>query len=265
MTKRVALSNRAGGAGKTTTTLHTAGALADDGKDVLAIDLDPQGVLTEQAGMRDIYDKNIKSIHEVLVNFESRDDINEIIRGHEEFDIIPSNIKMHRTETELPNVSRNEEVLKLALDQYLNHDYDYIVVDCPPQAEKLNNNALLAAGNIIVPSQPRHRFISGIEGMADAVRRLSEVYNRNLNQLCFVVNEVQRPLDNEQQEIFNWFENFDLEKVYIDKRVALSRAANKSHASIFSHDERCDAEGGYKQIANIIKRSAMTAESEVKA
>ena len=140
MGKIVAIANQKGGVGKTTTAINLSAALAEEGKKILVVDIDPQGNCTSGFGI----DKNSQenTIYELLLDDCT---INECIvrKVMEGIDLIPSNVNLAASEIELIGIPRKEFILRDALD-YIKDDYDYIVMDCPPSLNVLTVNAMVA-------------------------------------------------------------------------------------------------------------------------
>ena len=158
MGKIIAIANQKGGVGKTTTSINLSAALAEEGKKILVVDIDPQGNCTSGFGI----DKNRQefTVYELLLDdcvYELLLDdctINEcmqreIMKG---IDLIPANVNLAASEIELIGIPRKEFILRDALD-YVKDDYDYIIMDCPPSLNVLTVNAMVAADSVIVPIQ----------------------------------------------------------------------------------------------------------------
>jgi len=126
---RIAVSNQKGGVGKTAVTINVAGALNAAGHDVLVVDLDPQGHATEGLGFYDEYESDEPHLGTVLANIDRMDEINDIVREHEEMDVLPANLGMFTLETDLTGSMRSRERLSMALDE-LSTAYDYTIIDC---------------------------------------------------------------------------------------------------------------------------------------
>ncbi len=252
MTKRIAITNQKGGVGKTTLTISIAGALSKQDKKVLVIDLDPQGHATEGLGLQDKYEKEPPSLYDVLVNLDSETTINNLIVNHEEFGVVPSNIDMFNAEPELTTSMRNRERLSMALDS-LEENYDYVLIDCPPSLGNLTDNALLASGKVLIPAQAEGTSIRALEILFDQIDTLEETYGKDIEELALIANRVEE--DNEAKEMMKWFHNtfggrFPIYEVR--KRVALKRAWNNG-VSIFNHNEDCDMEEVFVEIANYLE------------
>ncbi|MFP4647431.1 MAG: ParA family protein [Candidatus Acetothermia bacterium] len=252
MTKRIAVTNQKGGVGKTTLTINIAGALSKQDKEVLVVDLDPQGHATEGLGLQDQYEREPPSLYDILTNLDSNATINDLIVSHDEFDVVPSNIDMFNAEPELTTSMRGRERLAVALDA-LEINYDYIMVDCPPSLGNLTDNALLACQNVLIPAQAEGTSIRALEILFDQIQTLEETYEEEINELALVANRVEE--DNEAKEMMEWFKDtfegrFPIYEVR--KRVALKRAWNNG-VSIFNHGEDCDMEEVFTEIATYLE------------
>ena len=140
MSKIIAIANQKGGVGKTTTAISLAGSLAKFNKQILLIDMDPQGNCGRGMGL----DSSIlkKTIFDVLVQ-DNKSDINKIIKHTttNNVDIIPSNLKLATIESKIQGISRPFYLLRNAIEK-ITKPYDYIIIDCPPSLGLLNLNAL---------------------------------------------------------------------------------------------------------------------------
>lgn len=252
MTYKIAVTNQKGGVGKTTLTINIAGALSKQGKEVLVVDLDPQGHATEGLGLQEKYEKQPPSLYDVLIDLDKKVLINDLIVEHEEFDVVPSNIDMFNAEPELTTSMRSRERLSMALDS-LQKDYDYVLVDCPPSLGNLTDNAVLACRKVLIPAQAEGTSIRALEILFDQIDTLEETYGEEIEELALVANRVEE--DNEAKEMMEWFKStfegrFPIYEVR--KRVALKRAWNNG-VSIFNHNEDCDMEEVFGDIANYLE------------
>jgi chromosome partitioning protein len=164
MSRVIAFANQKGGVAKTTTTLSIGVALAEQGKRVLAIDLDPQGALTYSMGVDP--DEIEETINDVLIR---RLPIEKVIVSRE-VDLVPANIDLAGAEAVLLAKTGREYALERALRD-ISGRYDYIVIDCPPSLGILTINGLTAAQELIIPLQCEalsHRGVGQlIETLAD--------------------------------------------------------------------------------------------------
>ena len=141
-----AVTNQKGGVGKTTTTVNLAASLADYGKKVLLIDLDPQGNATTGCGL----DKNeIENSSYEVIMAEARA-VDAIIRPEEiGFDVMPTNADLTAAEVELLESKLREHRLRIALES-TREKYDYILIDCPASLSMLTVNALVASKGVLL-------------------------------------------------------------------------------------------------------------------
>lgn len=259
MTDTIAVANQAGGAGKTTTALGLAGAYANQGKDTLLIDLDPQGVASEGTGFKnrdgengDLYHQKVLSLHQVLTDPARTSEINDLIEHHAEFDVIPANMAMKGLKDKLGQVANAEMRLKLAL-QELDRDYDVIVIDCPPDLSRILDNALVAAENVIIPVQPKRRFISAVEDMQEEITYLENSFpDVSIEVVALVVNEIDdRSNDSDQREMLEFWHDSPWDTYDIYQRTAIKRAWNNGK-SIFQHEDPAktdDVRAAYDKLA----------------
>ena len=150
-----------GGFGKTTTSLNTARELAHRNSRALVVDLDDNGHMTRQLGFEDEF--NSDSVHpkQVLVNGDDPiPHIETVVNG---LDLFPAHRELESVENELRSATMGSARLhKHLVDPLLGDEYDYIVVDCPANRGKLNDNAMYATKNIIIPLKPESGYDSGL-------------------------------------------------------------------------------------------------------
>ena len=170
----IAVVNQKGGCGKTTTTVNLAGCLANDGRRVLVVDLDPQAHATIALGIDpDAVDENL---YDVLAEPGGEQRLNEIlVKGCENIDVAPSGIVLSALEQQLGSelVETRTEKLRAALAT-LGETYDYALIDCPPSVGLLTFNALRAASEVIVPLETSPFAIHGVEKLLETIGLLVE-------------------------------------------------------------------------------------------
>src|SRR4051812_33378268 len=159
MPRVIAIMNQKGGVGKTTTTLNLGAALAERGKRVLLVDLDPQANLTLGLGRRaaDLSE----SIYELLT--DPKADVAKLIvpTQWERLHLIPSHIDLSGAEIEMVTMIGRETRLSKSLDS-IRANYDYILIDCLPSLSLLTVNAMAAATEVFVPLQAHPFALEGL-------------------------------------------------------------------------------------------------------
>lgn len=176
-TKILAIINQKGGVGKSTTAVNLAAALGAAGKEVLLVDLDPQGNATSGYGIdkRDID----QCVYNVLLG---ETPVEEVILAQvgNGVDVLPSTISLAGAEVELVNEMARENRLKSALGS-LRGRYDYILIDCPPSLGLLTINALVAADKLLIPIQCEFYALEGVTKLLDSMKRVKSVLNPSLD------------------------------------------------------------------------------------
>ncbi len=155
------IANQKGGVGKTTTAVNLATALAMGGLRVLVVDLDPQGNASTALGVE--HREGTKGTYEVLLGGE--DIVTHAVVSAEAplLTVLPATIDLAAAEVELVNTSAREQRLKRALARYLaEHRTDYVFIDCPPSLGLLTVNALVAAGELLIPIQCEYYALEGL-------------------------------------------------------------------------------------------------------
>lgn len=176
-TKILAIINQKGGVGKSTTAVNLAAALGAAGKEVLLVDLDPQGNATSGYG---IEKRNLEQcIYNVLLSEANVEDVILSCVG-EGVDVLPSTISLAGAEVELVNEMARENRLKGALGS-LRGRYDYILIDCPPSLGLLTINALVAADKLLVPIQCEFYALEGVTKLLDSMKRVKSMLNPSLD------------------------------------------------------------------------------------
>ncbi|QLG30048.1 ParA family protein (plasmid) [Halorarum halophilum] len=235
MTFRLALANAKGGVGKSTTTINLAGALADATNDVLLVDSDPQGFPTITLGFRDYYVSSREdTMGQILRDVNRFDEINDVIVEHEEYDLLPAHGSFFELEDDMHTMNRRNERLRLALDE-IEHDYDYVLIDAPPNLGPLCDGALLAAGNLLFVTRPDSIATFSMNLMRREVDGLIDEYRRPIDYAGVVVNATSR--NSISEERIAWFnENMGEDRVFqVPDTVAIEGAFDQQR-SIFGYD-----------------------------
>ncbi len=198
----IALMNQKGGVGKTTTTVNLGAALAEAGKKVCLIDLDPQAHLTINYGIDP--DPEQVSLYDVLI--EDRGFLEAVMKVQENIALVPSSIDLAAAEVELVTKLGRELLLRKKIDS-AKHDFDYILLDCPPSLGLLTINALAAATEVIIPMQPHFLALQGVAKLLETV----QLVNRRMNPRLKVSGIVLTMFDAQTkltQEVMKELESF---------------------------------------------------------
>ena len=176
-TKIIAIINQKGGVGKSTTAINLSACLGDLGKQVLLVDLDPQGNTTSGLGVR----KNELDhcVYDVLL---SGVDIKDVIIPDvfDGLDIVPATINLAGAEVELVSEMARENRLKDAVGS-MRGKYDYIFIDCPPSLGLLTINSLVAADKLIIPIQTEFYALEGVTKLLESMKRVKTRLNPRLD------------------------------------------------------------------------------------
>lgn len=166
MGRIIAIANQKGGVGKTTTSINLSACLAELGKKVLVIDLDPQGNTTSGFGIDKEEIEN--TVYELMLGECSIRESMTKVENIEHLSLIPSNVNLAGAEIELLGINEKEYILKNAVD-YIRDDYDFIIIDCPPSLNMLTVNAMTTADSILVPIQCEYYALEGISQLIHTI------------------------------------------------------------------------------------------------
>jgi chromosome partitioning protein len=246
----IAFANQKGGVAKTTTTLNLGVALAEQGKRVLAIDLDPQGNLTMSQGWNP--DEIDRSMFDVLVH---RLPISEIIRTNE-IDVAVASIDLAGAELALSSMIGRERALEKAL-QPVRDSYDWILIDTPPSLGLLTINAFVAADGVIVPVQCEYLSLRGLVQLENTLTMIRENLNPTVEIKGILATMFDKRLLHSREAVEILKENFGdlLLNTRIRKTVRYAEAPVKGQ-SVLKYDPSGEAASMYRDLAKEVLNGA---------
>lgn len=246
MSKIIAIANQKGGVGKSTTSINLSASLAEKGKKVLVIDMDPQGNTTSGLGI----DKNRLegTVYEVLLGEGSvEDNIQKEI--FDNLDVLPANVNLSGAEIELIDSDERSFILKEKIKE-VEDKYEYIIIDCPPSLSILTVNALTTANSVIVPIQCEFYALEGISQLMKTIDLVHDRLNPELQMEGVVFTMYDSRTNLSAQVVENVKDNLK-ENIYetvIPRNVRLAEAP--SHGlPINYYDSKSAGAIGYKKLA----------------
>lgn len=245
MGKIISIFNQKGGVGKTTTNINLAAYIADAGKKVLTVDIDPQGNTTSGLGI----DKNELeySVYDVIMGLNAEKAICKTIVNN--FEIIPSKVELAGAEIELTNKVNRETMLKNSLNT-IRDSYDYIFIDCPPSLGLLTINALTASDSVLIPIQCEFYALEGVGQLMNTIQLVKRNLNKELN-IQGVIMSMFDGRTNLSIEVVEEVKKYFKSKVYmsiIPRNVKLAEAP--SHGlPIMMYDKNSKGAEAYKELS----------------
>jgi chromosome partitioning protein len=246
-----AVTNQKGGVGKTTSTVNLAASLADYGKKVLLIDLDPQGNATTGCGVDKEQLQN--SSYEVIM--AECKAVDAIVRPDElGFDLMPANTDLTAAEVQLLEINLREHRLRLALESSRDK-YDFILIDCPPSLSMLTVNALVASKGVLIPIQCEYYALEGLSSLLKTIERVKQRANPNLEVtgLLRTMFDARNNLANQvSRQLINHFQGKVFHSI-IPRNVRLAEAP--SHGlPVLNYDRASRGSIAYMALASELMR-----------
>jgi chromosome partitioning protein len=249
MTRILAITNQKGGVGKTTTSVNLAAGLAQAGKRVLLVDLDPQGNATMGSGV----DKRILkgSVYQVLLGLATVDSTrHKSVSGG--YDLIPANRDLAGAEVELVDLEHRESRLKAALGP-ISAEYDFILLDCPPALNMLTINGLVAAHAVMIPMQCEYYALEGLSDLVNTIKKLRQHLNPKLD-IEGLLRTMYDPRNTLAQQVSAQLREHFGDKVYatvIPRNVRLAEAPSFGLPAV-TLDRECRGSQAYVELAGEI-------------
>lgn len=252
MGRIIAIANQKGGVGKTTTSINLTAALAEAGKKVLVIDIDPQGNTTSGFGI----DKNDldDTVYELILGECSINDciIKDVLQN---VSVLPSNVNLAAAEIELIGVEKKEFILKNEVD-YVKEQYDYILIDCPPSLSMLTVNAMTTANSVLVPIQCEYYALEGLSQLIHTVNLVKERLNPELDMegVVFTMYDSRTNLSMQVVENVKSHLNQNIYKTLIPRNIRLAEAPSYG-MPITKYDAKSAGAEAYRKLAKeVMKR-----------
>lgn len=246
MSKIIALANQKGGVAKTTTTHNVGVALASKGKRVLMVDLDSQASLTISTGLEPLdIENNVASLlgtHKIHV----KDCIQPL---NDNLHIITSIIDLAQLEMEMVSRISKEKILDRALEP-VKAEYDYILIDCPPQLGILTMNALSCADGVIVPTKTDYLAYRGLSQLMNTVQDIKELINPRLEVLGVIATMFETRVTDDVAILDMLKENYNL--IGVVKKLAIAKKGLLQGLSAIEQTPSNEVAEEYMKISEMI-------------
>jgi chromosome partitioning protein len=245
----LAVANQKGGVGKTTTTVNLAAGLAQAGKRVLLVDLDPQGNATMGSGV----DKRAlqHTVYHVLLGLSTIERV-RVRSEHGGYDVLPANRELAGAEVEMVDLEHRESRLKGALERVAG-DYDYVLLDCPPSLSLLTLNGLVAAQAVMIPMQCEYYALEGLSDLVNTIKKVRAHLNPTI-EIEGLLRTMFDPRNTLSQQVADQLKTHFPDKVLdtiVPRNVRLAEAPSYGLPAI-KFDAACKGSQAYVALAEEI-------------
>ena len=241
MGRIIAIANQKGGVGKTTTAINLSACLAEKGKKVLSIDMDPQGNMTSGLGVSK--DEVEKTVYDLIIGEAEIEDI--ICREvSENLDILPTNIDLSAAEIELIGIDDKEYIIKKEVEK-IRDNYDFIIIDCPPSLSMLTINSVL------VPIQCEYYALEGLSQLIHTIELVQERLNPvlSIEGVVFTMYDARTNLSLQVVENVKDNLNQNIYKTIIPRNIRLAEAPSYG-MPINQYDSKSAGAESYRLLAD---------------
>lgn len=247
MRRTIAIANQKGGVGKTTTAINLSACLAEKGKKVLAVDMDPQGNMTSGLGVDK--DSVENTIYNLIIGESKMEEvlIKDVL---ENLDIIPTNIDLSGAEIELLDVEEKEYIVRNEIDK-IKDNYDFIIIDCPPSLSMLTINAMTTADSVLVPIQCEYYALEGLSQLIHTVKLVRDRLNPKLTIEGVVFTMYDARTNLSLQVVENVKDNLEqtIYKTIIPRNIRLAEAPSYG-IPINKYDPKSAGAESYLRLAD---------------
>lgn len=253
MSEIMAIANQKGGVGKTTTTINLSAALAEKGKKVLVIDMDPQGNTSSGLGIDK--DELETTVYQLMIGDNTFD---ECVQKNvfENLDVLAANVNLAGIEIETMDMEDRNYILSNLISEVENR-YDFILIDCPPSLNTLTINSMTTADSVLVPIQCEYYALEGLSQLIYTINLVKDRLNQRLciNGVVFTMYDGRTNLSMQVIENVRNNLNQTIYNTIIPRGVRLAEAP--SHGlPITQYDSRSTGAKAYMALAEeVIERS----------
>lgn len=246
MGRTIVVANQKGGVGKTTTAINLSASLAELGKKILVVDMDPQGNTTSGLGVDKDNEEN--TVYKLLLG---EAEIEQCLKSEifDNLSIIPSNVNLAGAEIELIGVEDKENLLKNALDK-VKENYDFILIDCPPSLNMLTINSMCAGDTVLVPIQCEYYALEGLSQLIHTIDLVRDRLNPELEieGVVFTMYDARTNLSLQVVENVKGNLNQNIYKSIIPRNVRLAEAPSYG-LPITEYDNKSAGAEAYRLLA----------------